>query len=92
MNLTAEEAAALDDFATTAHHPPAPTVEAALHELGVDPVDYTAALAAEGDFADYLVAVGLQDLHLAGALEDGAELVAIARQFWPLLADVIHSN
>lgn len=88
MTLTADEAAALTAFNT----PTPPTIYEILDDLGIDTVDYRLAHDAELQFSDFLVAVALEDLYLAGVLREGQEVVNIAQQFWPSLTDDQHTD
>ena len=83
MTLTAAEKAALDAL----FEPDNTTIYTALADLGVNPAGYIEAIDAQREFAEYLLAVAIQDLWIAGSLAHGQEVVNIARKYWPMPAN-----
>lgn len=66
--------------------------EDVLTALGIDIVEWGEAFDAERDFPEYLLAVAVQDLYIAGALHSGQEVVNIATRWWPLPTDINNTN
>lgn len=86
MSITPAEMAALDSMAdaVASPRPIIPLLTDRLIELRIDPEGYKESISAERDFVDYIAALAIQDLHRAGVLTRGPEVVAVAQQFWPL--------
>ena len=82
MSLTAAELSALDALFI----PGSRSLDEILTALGVDPSGYAESMGAQREFAEYILAVAIEDLYLAGALNASAEVVHIARKYWPAAA------
>lgn len=64
----------------------------ALTALDIDPKTMRAALAADLEYAEFLLATAIYDLYIAGSLHTGQEVVRIAQRYWPISLDQHDNN
>lgn len=82
MSLTPAEKSALDAL----FKPEEPTLADRLHTYGISVDAYREAINAEREYVEYILAVAIEDLFLADSLDGNAEVVHIARKYWPAVS------
>ena len=80
MSLTPAEKSALDAL----FKPEEPTLADRLHAYGISADAYREAINAEREYVEFILAIAIEDLFLADSLDNNAEVVQIARKYWPV--------